>query len=224
MYLFVDPDPSGITEKDKIASGVRIGHVNLRVADLDHAMNFYCDVLGLSVVYYAPSVGLPTVFLAFGDCHHHIALTWFYSAGSSIRSNHNGLNHFAIFYPDEGLLARAVTRLLDYGDFIEDARDHGGTLSVYLRDPDGNGIELYYDRPRSQWFDAAGQLVVKSEPVDLMKWLAEVWAGPTQPLASGGEITLMPLQTQAKCEVIRLARVPYLCFANCLTIFWSKQS
>ena len=195
MYLFVDPDRSGITAKQKIASGVRIGHVNLRVADLDRAMNFYCNILGLSVVYYAPSMGLPTVFLAFGMCHHHIALTWFYSAGGSIRPNRNGLDHFALVYPDEASLARAVTRLLDHGDFIDDARDHGGTLSVYLQDPDGNGIELYYDRPRSEWFDSTGQLIVKSKPFDLMKWLGEVWAGPAQPLTSGSEKASMPLQT-----------------------------
>ena len=130
MYLFIDPGLSGVTAKHKIASGVRIGHVNLRVADLDRAMNFYCDVLGLSVVYYAPSIGLPTVFLAFGDYHHHIALTWFYSAGSPRRVDHAGLNHFALVYPDEGSLAKTVARLLDHGDLIDDARDHGGTLSL----------------------------------------------------------------------------------------------
>ena len=195
MYLFVDPDLSGITAKQKIASGVRIGHVNLRVADLDRAMNFYCNILGLSVVYYAPSMGLPTVFLSFGNCHHHIALTWFYSAGGSIRPNRNGLDQFALVYPDEASLARAVTRLLDHGDFIDDTRDHGGTLSVYLQDPDGNGIELYYDRPRNEWFDSTGQLIVKSKPFDLMKWLGEVWADLAQPLRSGSEKTSIPLQT-----------------------------
>jgi catechol 2,3-dioxygenase len=195
MYLFVDTDLPGVTAKHKIASGVRIGHVNLRVTDLDRAMNFYCDVLGLSVIYYAPSIGLPTVFLAFGDYHHHIALTWFYSAGgSSRRLHHEGLNHFAIVYPDEGSLAKAVARLLDHGDLIDDARDHGGTLSIYLRDPDGNGIELYYDRPRIQWFGSMGQLVVKSEPFDVMRWLDDVWAGPTELLASGNETTSMALQ------------------------------
>jgi catechol 2,3-dioxygenase len=195
MHLFIDPDPSGITAKHKITSGVRIGHVNLRVSDLDRAMNFYCDVLGLSVVYYAPSIGVPTVFLAFGDYHHHIALTWFYSAGSPRRVDHDGLNHFALVYPDEGSLAKAVSRLLDHGDLIEDARDHGGTLSIYLRDPDGNGIELYYDRPRTQWLDSTGQLVVKSEPFDLMKWLEEVWAGPTQFLASDDEAISIPVES-----------------------------
>jgi catechol 2,3-dioxygenase len=87
------------------------------------------------------------------------------------------LNHFAILYPDEVSLAGAVDRLLSHGSLIDDARDHGGTLSVYLRDPDSNGVELYYDRPRTQWFDSAGEFVVKSEPFDVRRWLKDVWAG-----------------------------------------------
>lgn len=174
MYI----EQSGESEKRKTASGIRIGHVNLRVADLDRAISFYCDVLGLSVIYYAPSVGIPTVFLAFGDYHHHVALTWFYNAGASSKhSSHSGSNHFAIVYPDEMSLAKAVARLLKHGGLIDDARDHGSTLSVYLRDPDSNGIELYYDRPRTQWFDSAGEFVAKSEPFDVRKWLKGVWAG-----------------------------------------------
>jgi catechol 2,3-dioxygenase len=158
-------------------SGPRIGHVNLRVADLIRATSFYCDVLGLSVSYYGPSIGVPTVFLTFGAYHHHIALNWFYS--DSDRPKHlnlGGLHHLAILHPDEVSLARAVTRLLEHGDLIDDARDHGWTLSVYLRDPDGNGIELYYDRPQTQWFDSLGELMIKSEPFDVRKWLKDVWA------------------------------------------------
>lgn len=177
MYIFPGLKQSGVFEKHKTTAGIRIGHVNLRVADLDRAMSFYCDVLGLSVIYYGPSVGIPTVFLGFGDYYHHVALTWFYDAGDSSKHfSGSGLNHFAIVYPDERSLANAVARLVDHGGLIDDARDHGGSLSIYLCDPDGNGIELYYDRPQSYWFDSAGEFVIKSEPFDVRKWLKDVWA------------------------------------------------
>jgi catechol 2,3-dioxygenase len=152
--------------------GICIGHLNLRVADLDRATEFYRDVFGLTVTCYGPDIGLPIVFLAFGDYHHHIALNWFYGdAGKARPAGHGGLNHFAIVYPDECSLAKAVSRVLEHSVSIDDARDHGGTLSVYLRDPDGNGIELYYDRPRSHWFDATGYLVIRSEPFNVKQWL-----------------------------------------------------
>jgi catechol 2,3-dioxygenase len=160
----------------EMPSRARIGHVNLRVADLDRATDFYRDVLGFTITCYGPAMGLPIVFMALGDYHHHVALNWFYEGSSNCGSaRHGGLNHFAIVHPDEPSLASAVERLLSHGDLIEDARDHGSTLSVYLRDPDGNGIELYCDRPRSQWFDALGQLVVKSEALQIEKWLEEVF-------------------------------------------------
>ena len=92
------------------------------------------------------------------------------------------MNHFAIVYEDEPSLAGAVARLLDYDVLIDEARDHGITVSIYLRDPDGNGIELYYDRPRTQWFDSTGQMVIKSETFDVLDWLDEVWAGPAEVL------------------------------------------
>jgi catechol 2,3-dioxygenase len=181
MYIFTESDLSEISGKRKLASEVRIGHVNLRVADLDRAINFYCDVLGLSIIYYAPSIGIPTVFLAFGDYHHHVALTWFYDAGNSSKCvPNNGLNHFAIVYPDEVSLASAVARLLERGGQIDDARDHGASRSIYLRDPDDNGIELYYDRPRTHWFDSTDQLIIKSEPFNVSKWLRGVSACPTE--------------------------------------------
>ena len=111
----------------------------------------------------------------FGDYQHHVALNWFYADSSKPKpAGHGGLNHFAIVYPDELSLAQAVARLLQHGDLVDDARDHGGIVSVYLRDPDANGIELYYDRPRSQWFDATGQLIIKSEPFNVRKWLKHV--------------------------------------------------
>lgn len=171
MEVFADREQSIA----RSVSRPRIGHVNLRVADLVRATSFYCDVLGLSVSYYGPPIGVPAVFLTFDEYHHHIALNWFYGdSDQSKRLNRGGLNHIAILHPDEGSLARAVTRLLEHGDLIDDARDHGWTLSVYLRDPDGNGIELYCDRPQSRWFDSNGELVIKSEPFDVRKWLEDL--------------------------------------------------
>lgn len=155
--------------------GQRIGHLNLRVGDLDRATDFYRDVLGLAVSCYGPASGIPSVFLTFDDYHHHVALNWFYTgSGRSRHAFDSRLNHFAIVYPDKFSLARAAVRLLNHGVSIDDARDHGATVSIYLRDPDGNGIELYYDRPRTEWFDAAGQLVIKSNPFDIRKWLKDV--------------------------------------------------
>ena len=175
MNIITDQKQSSVSGTCNVASVERIGHLNLRVSDLDRATAFYRDVLGLAVSFYGPAIGLPTVFLAFGDYHHHVALNWFYGDGcASKHACYRGLNHFAIVYPDELSLARAVAKLLKHGDLIDDAGDHGGTLSVYLRDPDGNGIELYYDRPRAQWFDAAGHLVIKSEPFDVRKWLKDI--------------------------------------------------
>jgi catechol 2,3-dioxygenase len=172
MNFLIDFEQSRLPGFSANASETRIGHLNLRVADLDRATDFYCDVLGLTVSCYGPDIGLPTVFLAFGNYHHHIALNWFYAdAGRARYAGRSALNHFALVYPDERSLANAVSRVLQHEVSIEDARDHGGTLSVYLRDPDGNGIELYYDRPRSHWFDSTGHLVIKSEPFNVKQWL-----------------------------------------------------
>jgi catechol 2,3-dioxygenase len=168
-------DAVGVTEaiaESEASPKARIGHVHLRVADLEHAAEFYHEVLGFEITFYGPSVGLSAVFLAAGDYHHHIALNTFHGAGSTPPPpGHTGLHHFAILYPEKISLASAVARVFKRGYPIDDARDHGGTLSVYLRDVDGNGIELYYDRPRSEWFDSQGQPVIKSEAFDARKWL-----------------------------------------------------
>lgn len=146
--------------------------MHLRVADLDHAAKFYREVLGFEITFYGPSIGLPVVFLAAGDYHHHIALNTFHGdRGKPAQPRHSGLHHFAILYPDEISLARAAARVRKRGYMIDDARDHGATLSVYLRDVDGNGIELYYDRPRHEWFDSEGKPVIKSKAFDVRKWL-----------------------------------------------------
>jgi catechol 2,3-dioxygenase len=145
-----------------------IGHVHLRVANLDRAVDFYRDALGFTVFADGRRIGVPAVFLAAGEYHHHIGLNTFQSAnGTPAPAGHTGLQHAAILYPDRAALARAVRRLRELEYPLDDARDHGGTISVYLKDPDGNGLELYYDLPREAWFDASGRPVLKNDPLDL---------------------------------------------------------
>jgi catechol 2,3-dioxygenase len=160
----------------KLHPDVRIGHVHLRVADLERATNFYRDVLGFDVTAYGPDFGQPGVaFLSAGGYHHHIALnTWQSAGGTPPPEGHTGLHHLALVYPSRPELARAVRRLYDHGRPIEGAEDHGATVSVYLRDPDGNGVELYHDRPPEEWFDSRGAPIVKAEPFDPRDLLAEL--------------------------------------------------
>jgi catechol 2,3-dioxygenase len=162
---------------------VRIGHVHLRVADLERATAFYGEVLGFDVTAYGPDFGLPGVaFLSAGGYHHHIALnTWRSEGGTQPPNGHTGLHHLALLYPDRGELGRAVKRLFDYGYPVDGAEDHGATVSVYLRDPDGNGIELYHDRPREEWFDSRGTPIVKADPFDPRDLLAD----PRSPVGGG---------------------------------------
>src|SRR5262245_20973065 len=143
-------------QTDTIHPAVRIGHVHLTVADLDRAIAFYRDVLGLGLTADARGAGIPAAFLAAGDYHHHVALNTF-------EQERRGLYHVALRFPDRCELRHAVQRLMDRGWPVAHASDHGATVSVYLADPDGNGIELYYDRPRVHWFDADGRPVLKLE-------------------------------------------------------------
>jgi catechol 2,3-dioxygenase len=154
---------------------IRIGHVHLRVADLARATGFYRDVLGFDVMAYGPDFGLPgAAFISSKGYHHHVGLnTWESEGGTPPPEGHTGLYHFALLYPDRRELGRAVRQILDRGYPIDSAEDHGATVSVYLRDPDGNGIELYYDRPRSEWFDAQGKPVLKADAFDPTELLAE---------------------------------------------------
>jgi catechol 2,3-dioxygenase len=140
----------------------------LRVADLARATVLYHDAPGFAVVAYGPDFGLPGVaFLAAGGYHYHIALnTWQSEGGEPPPQGHTGLHHVAILYPDRRELGRAVRRLLDHGHPIDGAEDHGATVSVYLSDQEGNGVELYYDRPREEWFDARGNPVLKADAFD----------------------------------------------------------
>lgn len=156
--------PAGSAAANRPAVG--IGHVHLRVRDLDRATAFYRDVLGFAVTAYGPAVGLQAVFLASDDYHHHIGLnTWASEQGPPL-PGHTGLHHVAFVYPDREALAQAVQRVRHHGHQIDSAEDHGPTVSVYLRDPDGNGIELYYDRPREHWFDERGLPILKADPID----------------------------------------------------------
>ena len=157
-----------------IHPAVRVGHVHLKVADLDRALGFYRDALGLGVTADAREAGIDAAFLAAGDYHHHVGLNTLESAGAAAPpAGHTGLYHVAFLYPDRRELGRAVRRLLDHGREIDHASDHGATVSVYLSDPDGNGVELYYDRPRADWFDADGRPVVKVERFDYRELLAD---------------------------------------------------
>lgn len=156
---------------------VRVGHIHLRVADLDRATAFYRDALGFEVTLDGRAFGLPLVLLAAGDYHHHIALNTWHSAGAPpLPEGFAGMHHVAFLYPERDELGRAVARLFELGYAIDAAQDHGGSLSVYLRDPDGNGIELTWDRPRAEWFDASGAPIVKAEEFDPRVLLAEAVA------------------------------------------------
>jgi catechol 2,3-dioxygenase len=148
--------------------------VHLTVADLDRAIVFYRDALGISVTGDGRPLGLAVAFLAAGDYHHHIGLNAFDGGGATPPPpGHSGLYHVAFVYPDRGELARAVQRLLDHDVAVDHATDHGATVSVYLADPDGNGIELYYDRPRAHWFDDDGRPVLKRKVFDFRALLGD---------------------------------------------------
>jgi catechol 2,3-dioxygenase len=155
-----------------IDPGADIGHVHLKVADLDRAVGFYTEVLGFEV---QARMGDDAAFLSAGGYHHHIGLnTWESKGGSPPPRGTTGLYHFAIRYPTRAALARAVRSVLDAGIRIG-ASDHGVSEAVYLSDPDGNGLELYCDRPREEWpRHAAGDgVAMYSRPLDLEGLLKE---------------------------------------------------
>jgi len=153
-------------------SPVRIGHVHLKVADLERALGFYRDVLGFHVTQ---RFGDSAAFLSAGGYHHHIGLnTWESAGGSPPPPRSTGLYHVAILYPDRPQLADALRRVLAAGVELEGAADHGVSEAIYLRDPDGNGVELYRDKPQSQWpHSASGELAMFTHPLDLDLLLAE---------------------------------------------------
>lgn len=148
-----------------VPAGVRIGHVHLKVADLDRGLSFWRDILGFQVMQRRPGA----VFLAAGGYHHHIALnTWESAGGSPPAKSATGLYHVAILYPSKAELGRALKRVHDAGMKLTGASDHGVSVALYLDDPDGNGVELYWDKPQSEWPRLPdGQLNMGRAPVDL---------------------------------------------------------
>lgn len=152
-------------------AGLTVGHTHLKVADLDRALGFWRDVVGLQVTARRPGA----VFLSAGGYHHHIALnTWESLGGSPPPPGTTGLFHVAMLYPDRPSLARAVRRVIAAGLPLEGASDHGVSEAIYLRDPDGNGVELYRDRAREEWpRDAAGEIAMYTRRLDLGALLAE---------------------------------------------------
>jgi len=155
-----------------IHAEVRIGHVHLKVSDLERAIAFYRDVLGFELTQ---RYGRQAAFLSAGGYHHHIGLNTWESQGSSPPPvSATGLYHLAILYPTRAELADALRRLMKAGIPLEGASDHGVSEALYLRDPDGNGVELYWDRPKEQWpRNPDGGIDMFTQPLDLQGLLKE---------------------------------------------------
>ena len=155
-----------------ISPGVRIGHVHLKVADIDRALAFYCGVLGFTLTQ---RIGPQAAFISAGGYHHHIGLnTWESRGGSPPPQGTTGLFHLAILYPTRAELADALRRLIEAKIPLDGASDHGVSEALYLRDPDENGVELYWDRPKEAWpFTAGGKLAMFTRRLDLSNLLAE---------------------------------------------------
>lgn len=150
----------------------RIGHVHLKVADLERSLAFYCDILGFQIMQ---RWGDQAAFISAGGYHHHIGLnTWTSKGGHPPAPGTTGLYHVAILYPDRPALADALKRLVQAQIPLQGASDHGVSEALYLQDPDANGLELYRDRPRDEWpFDPEGTLAMYTKPLDLQALLSE---------------------------------------------------
>lgn len=155
-----------------IDPGTRIGHVHLRVSDLERAIGFYRDVLGFEITQ---RMGAQAAFLSAGAYHHHIGLnTWESRGGAPPPAGSTGLYHVAILYPTRVALGDALKRLGEAGIRLDGAADHGVSEALYLRDPDGNGVELYWDRPEAEWpRDDDGSVAMFSHTLDLGSLLYE---------------------------------------------------
>ena len=161
------------TKPRPIDPQVRIGHVHLKVADLERALRFYCGVLGFEITQ---RYGTQAAFVSAGGYHHHIGLnTWESKGGSPPPPGSTGLYHTAILYPTRRALAVALRRVLEAGVVLDGASDHGVSEALYLRDPDDNGVELYWDRPQDQWpRTPTGELAMFTRRLDLNGLLKEV--------------------------------------------------
>ncbi len=159
------PKPLARAERP-IDAGVRIGHVHLKVADIDRALGFYCGVLGFDLIQ---RYGRQAAFISAGGYHHHIGLnTWESQGGQPPPPRSTGLYHLAILYPTRAALADALKRLIAAGIPLDGASDHGVSQALYLRDPDQNGVELYWDRPEADWpRTPTGELAMVTERLDL---------------------------------------------------------
>ena len=157
--------------QDRINPEVRIGHVHLKVADIERSLQFYCGVLGFELT---TRFGRNAAFISAGGYHHHIGLnTWESRGGSPPAPGMTGLYHFALLYPSRAELARVLRRLMAAGIDLDGASDHGVSQALYLRDPDQIGLELYCDRPQEEWPRGPdGSLQMVTEPLDLAALLA----------------------------------------------------
>lgn len=154
----------------KMPEGTRIGHVHLKVSDLDRSMKFYHDILGFEI---QQRYGGSAVFLSAGGYHHHIGLNTWHSKGAEPAPAFSaGLYHFAILYPQRRDLAVILKRLINADYPLAGAADHGVSEAIYLDDPDGNGVELYWDKPKEQWpKDEQGNLQMVTDPLDIEELL-----------------------------------------------------
>lgn len=157
----------------KIPSATRIGHVHLKVSDLERSLNFYNELLGFEITQ---RYGDQAAFISAGGYHHHIGLNTWNSKGAPQADKYSvGLFHTAIIYPTKQDLARIAKRILEANYPLTGASDHGVSLAIYLNDPDGNGVELYWDRPQEEWpQNSSGSLEMYTYPINMEKLLQEV--------------------------------------------------
>src|SRR6266481_2689998 len=170
--MTANPAAAGALLERPIDPGVRIGHVHLKVADIERSLAFYCGVLGFQL---QARYGTQAAFFSAGGYHHHFGInTWESKGGPPPPPGTTGLYHVAILYPTRAALADALRRLIEAGILLEGAADHGVSEALYLRDPDGNGVELYWDRPKESWPRTPdGGLAMFTRPLDLEALLKE---------------------------------------------------